>query len=183
MNSNSNHHLANGSKNLISYDNTKPKKANEIINSIVDDDKSEEYVEVEDSDVVSTDGSNSSEIIYTKKTMNGHSNSIKRLESGEDADVNVENSDDDDVVVSKEKYDREKLLNKFKNSTNESKLSAAENTTKTSLSSPSTSNSMTSTIAKNSQPSQVRYETPDSEKKGKHLKIFFLGDLSFLLSF
>lgn len=133
------------------------------------DDKGDEYVEIEDSDVSSTDGSNSNEANFNKKKLNGHSSKIKRLESREDIDVNVENSDDDDVVISKEKYDKEKLMNKqkhmneIKHSTDDSKLSANGNTTKTSPS----SNHMTSTLAKNSQPSQIRYETPDSEKKGK----------------
>jgi hypothetical protein len=136
------------------------------------DEKSEDYVEVEDSDVLSTDGSSdSSQEALNKKKVNGQSSGTKRLESSEDADVNIENSDDDETVVSKEKYDREKLikkqqqLNGIKNSTNDSKLSPDENNSK----SLSSKNLMTSTTTQNSQPSQTRYETPDSEKKGKQI--------------
>ena len=136
------------------------------------DEKSEDYVEVEDSDVLSTDGSSdSSQEALNKKRVNGQSSGVKRLESSEDADVNIENSDDDETVVCKEKYDREKLLKKqlqvndIKNSTDDSKLSPAENN----LKSLSSKNLMTSTTTQNPQASQTRYETPDSEKKGKQI--------------
>jgi hypothetical protein len=130
--------------------------------------------------VLSTDGStDSSQETLNKKKVNGQSSGTKRLESSEDADVNIENSDDDETVVSKEKYDREKLLKKqqqlngIKNSTDESKLSATENNFK------SSNNLMTSTTTQNPQPSQTRYETPDSEKKGKHFSDFDSKGKSF----
>ena len=150
------------------------------MNSIIVDDKSNEYVEVEENDVLTTDSSNASDFTAnkTKSTLNHLNKNNNKVKEDEDTEVNVEensrDNDDEDVVVSKEKYDREKLLkNQLLNgNVNASTSKQANNSNLDDL----------NKVKKNSQPTQTRYETLDAEKKGKHLKfVFFLYNFKFKL--
>ena len=158
-------------------------------------DNDDDDVEIEDNDILSTDGSNSNSSDFTAKNkakMNGHV-SNKKSEIIEDDDVNVEEVSNDysDVVVSKDKYDREKSekMRKAQLSSENGVNTAQSKSTFTPKSpcKPSTSaavdtkssqnnlcSSVPSTSSVNVQPKQLRYETPDSEKKGKLSHIFLM---------
>lgn len=165
--------LTQSSKSVNSFENHKPKKANDILNSILVDDKSNDYVEVEDNDVLSTDGSNSNSsdvaASKTKSALNHLNRNNKKVKEDEDAEVNVEENsgDNDDVVTCKDKYEKEKLLKKQLGSESvnatTSKQTNDSNCDETSLNKTKT----------NSQPTQTRYETLDAEEKDCILRILY----------
>ena len=128
--------------------------------------------------MLSTDDSNSNKSDFnSKQKTNGYlknNNKNTKGKGDEDNDVNVENTDDDeDVVVSKEKYDKEKLLKK-------QALNGVPTRQSADLKESHSEEKETSTIApvsaskQNSQPTQTRYETSDSDKKGEIFATFYI---------
>jgi hypothetical protein len=177
---------------LHSKTKVKSQKANEILNSIVtvDNDKNtEEDVEIEDnSDILSTDGSSSNNSSSHNNDFKINKNATKmngnyKNGNSEDVEVNVEENSDEEVCISKEKYDREKLLKKEKllngittncptaaTAVSNSKLNPQTNNNHVVT---SNSTATLNTTAKNTKPTQTRYETPDSEQKDCVIRISY----------